>query len=279
MPELPEVEAARQLVDVTAAGRQIVGVWAAPDRLVLDGVTPGTLRAVLTGRIVRRAHRHGKHLWIELDRRPWPVFHFGMSGGFHSSTRRGVRLVSSRWDADETAWPPRFTKLHLQLAGGAELAFADARRLGRIRLRRDPRAEPPVSALGFDALRELPSTRRLRELLAGRSAPMKAVLLDQSFAAGVGNWIADEVLFQAAIDPRRRANTLTAGEVERLRRALHRVVTTAVRLESDSDRYPRRWLFHYRWGRQADAVTARGDRIRHITVAGRTTAWVPTVQR
>jgi formamidopyrimidine-DNA glycosylase len=279
MPELPEVEAARRLVDEAAAGRRIVDVWCAADRIVLDRVTPAALRAALTGRTVRQGHRHGKHFWIELDRRPWPVFHFGMSGGFHSTSRRGVRLVSSRWDADETAWPPRFTKLRLRLAGGTELAFADARRLGRIRLRHDPRAEPPVSALGFDALRELPPARRLRALIEGRTAPVKAMLLDQSFAAGVGNWIADEVLYQAALDPRRRAHTLTPREIARLRGALRRVVTTAVRLESDSDRYPRSWLFHYRWGRSADAVTARGERIRHITVGGRTTAWVPAVQR
>ena len=156
MPELPEVEAARRLVDQAAAGRRIVDVWCAADRIVLDNVTPVALRAALTGRTVRQGHRHGKHFWIELDRRPWPVFHFGMSGGFHSTSRRGVRLVSSRWDADETVWPPRFTKLRLRLADGTELAFADARRLGRIRLRHDPGTEPPVSALGFDALRELP---------------------------------------------------------------------------------------------------------------------------
>ena len=47
----------------------------------------------------------------------------------------------------------------------------------------------------------------------------------------------------------------------------------------DSDRYPRGWLFHHRWGKNADARTARGERIRHITVGGRTTAWVPGVQR
>ena len=70
------------------------------------------------------------------------------------------------------------------------------------------------------------------------------MLLDQSFAAGVGNWIADEVLYQAGLDPRRRAHSLTAPEIGRLRGALRRVVTTAVRLESDSDRYPRSWLFH-----------------------------------
>jgi formamidopyrimidine-DNA glycosylase len=57
------------------------------------------------------------------------------------------------------------------------------------------------------------------------------------------------------------------------------VMQTAVGARSDSDRYPRGWLFHHRWGRNAEARTARGERIRHITVGGRTTAWVPAVQR
>jgi formamidopyrimidine-DNA glycosylase len=115
--------------------------------------------------------------------------------------------------------------------------------------------------------------------LGSRSAPIKAVLLDQSFAAGVGNWIADEVLFQARIDPRRQARSLSAGEVARLRSAIRHVVSTAVRRGSDSDRYPRTWLFHYRWGKDANATTARGQTIRHDTIGGRTTAWVPAVQR
>jgi formamidopyrimidine-DNA glycosylase len=279
VPELPEVEAARRLIDEVAAGRHISAVWVANDLIVLDRISPAELRSALLGRTIRCAQRHGKHLWLELDRRPWPAFHFGMSGGFHSTTRRGVRLVSSRGDATGEAWPPRFTKLRLRLGGGSELVFADARRLGRIRLRNDPPREPPISTLGFDALRDLPPVSRLRRILAGRTAPVKAVLLDQSFAAGVGNWIADEVLYNARIDPRRRVNTLTADELTRLRRAMRLVITTAVRLSSDSDRFPRSWLFHYRWGRDASAVTARGERIKYATVGGRTTAWVPALQR
>ena len=104
-------------------------------------------------------------------------------------------------------------------------------------------------------------------------------MLDQSFAAGVGNWIADEVLYQARIGPLRTGHSLTSQEVGRLRLALKRVVETAVKVNSDSDRFPRSWLFHRRWGRNADAVTTRGERIRHDTIGGRTTAWVPAVQR
>ena len=148
-----------------------------------------------------------------------------------------------------------------------------------MRLRDDPAREPPISLLGFDAVRELPEPRDFVALVRARSAPMKALLLDQSFAAGVGNWIADEVLYQARIDPRRRAGTLTDDEIRRLRSALRRVMTVSVRARNDSDRYPRRWLFHDRWGKNAKAYTSRGEKIRHDTIAGRTTAWVPSVQR
>ena len=125
----------------------------------------------------------------------------------------------------------------------------------------------------------MPPLARFSDLLAERSAPVKALLLDQSFAAGVGNWIADEVLYQARIAPRRPARSLSRDEARRLRGALQSVVGTAVAARADSDRFPRRWLFHRRWGRDTTAVTARGEKIRHDTIGGRTTAWVPAVQR
>jgi formamidopyrimidine-DNA glycosylase len=107
---------------------------------------------------------------------------------------------------------------------------------------------------------------------------VKGLLLDQAFTAGVGNWIADEVLYQAGIDPRRPAGDLDADEVKRLRAKLRHVVRKAVDVDAEKDRFPRTWLFHRRWGKEEGAVTARGERIEHITVAGRTTAWVPTHQ-
>ena len=157
MPELPEVEAARRTAERVAAGRRIVAVWCADDPIVLE--TPAArLRPALLGRRVRRAGRHGKHLWLELDRRPWLLVHFGMSGGLYTPGR-GVRLRSSGSRDWRAGWPPRFAKLRLTFDDGGELAIADARRLGRIRLRDDPRREPPLSALGFDALHELPRPR------------------------------------------------------------------------------------------------------------------------
>jgi formamidopyrimidine-DNA glycosylase len=279
MPELPEVERGRRIAMKIARGRRITEARCADDPIVFERVPAARFRRALLGRRVQAVKRHGKHLWFELDRRPWPCLHFGMTGGFHTAPGGPrVKLKSSRKKPDRS-WPPPFTKLQLIFDDGGELIVADPRRLGRIRLRRDPAHEPPISRLGFDAHRALPPFPRFRDLVRLRAAPLKALLLDQSFAAGVGNWIADEVLYQARLDPRRRARSLTDPEIARLRAALRRVMDTSVRRSDDSDRYPRGWLFHRRWGRNPRAVTITGERIRHITVGGRTTAWVPTRQR
>jgi formamidopyrimidine-DNA glycosylase len=277
VPELPEVETARRAAAAVAVSRRITRVTVAKDPIVFEGVSPERIRRTLLGRRVRAVRRHGKHFWFELDRRPWLCAHFGMAGGLATSRRTAVRLMSTR-GRDRSGWPPRFTKLHLTFDDGHELAIADGRRLGRIRLRRDPSAEPPIVGLGFDALRGLPPSVRFRALARGHGVPIKALLLDQSFAAGVGNWIADEVLYQAGIAPRRSARSLSDQELDRLRARLRSVVRTAVRAGADSDRFPRSWLFHRRWDRRP-GVTARGDAIRWETIAGRTAAWVPAVQR
>src|SRR5215831_5528929 len=268
MPELPEVEAARVLARRVALGRRIALVWCANDPIVFEARPRREFTKALLGRRVRGVGRHGKHLWLELDRRPWPCFHFGMTGEFHAPSARAVRLVSSGSKDRGSAWPPRFAKLRLTFDDGGELVMTDPRRLGRIRLRKDPPSEPPISGLGFDALLGLPGPAEFAGLLEDRSAPIKALLLDQSFAAGVGNWIADEVLYQARIAPRRPARSLSPAEGRRLRAALVRVITAAVAARADSERFPRAWLFHRRWGRERDATTARGEKIRHEVIAG-----------
>jgi formamidopyrimidine-DNA glycosylase len=265
VPELPEAEYARRLAERELVGRRIVDASAHRDPIVFAGASGQRVAEALRGRRVRAAHRKGKHNWLELDRRPWLAFHFGMSGWLHAYDRPEQR--------------PRFWKLELVTDRGRRLALTDVRRFGRIRLLQDPEHEPPISLLGFDALDGLPPAPDLQAVLRRRKAPLKAVLLDQSVFAGVGNWIADEVLYQAGLSPHRAAASLTPAEVARLRRSLQGIVRRAVDVESDSDRFPRSWLFHHRWGRNAEARTARDERIIHETVGGRTTAWVPTRQR
>jgi formamidopyrimidine-DNA glycosylase len=278
MPELPEVERARKLCERVAAGRRIERARCAEDRIVFDGISPGTFARSLRGREVRKVLRRGKHLWFALDRPPHPLFHFGMAGGFCAKGETPLPLVSSGRKV-EVDWPPRWAKVHLFFEGGGELVMTDKRRLGRVRLREEPEREPPIADLGFDPLLDPPGAAEFARLLRARWTSVKAVLLDQGFAAGVGNWIADEVLYQARIDPRRRADSLSEASTRELRAALLRVVRHAVKVDAEKDRFPRTWLFHRRWGKKAGATTARGERIVFLDVAGRTTAFVPSVQR
>lgn len=277
MPELPEVESFRRVVDSVAAGRAIVHATCANDRIVFDEHSPVAVARALRGRTVVACERRGKYVWIALDRRPWLLVHFGMTGAFRTPTAPPLELASRVARGDPT-WPPRFTKLRLELDDGGELVMTDARRFGRVRLRKNPPCEPPVSELGFDPLLDLPTAVRFRALLGRRRGNVKAVLLDQGFAAGVGNWIADEVLYQARIDPRRTIGTLTPEEQSAVHRALGNVVRAAVRVDARKEKLPREWLFHRRWGR-AGGTTAEGDPIEHTTVAGRSTAWVPARQK
>ena len=278
MPELPEVEHGRRIAEGVARGRRIARVTCARDPIVFEGVSATRWREALTGRRVEAVHRHGKHLLFALDARPWPLFHFGMTGAFRVPGERALPLASTGRQADD-AWPPRFTRIRLAFDDGGELAMTNARRLGRIRLREDPWREPPLSRLGFDPLTGLPRTRDVARRIAGRRVSLKGLLLlDQTFAAGVGNWMADEILYQARLDPRRAASSLAPEEIARLRAKIGSVTRRAVAVDAEKERFPRTWLFHHRWGRRADARTSRGEAVDFFTLSGRTMAWVPAVQ-
>jgi formamidopyrimidine-DNA glycosylase len=156
--------------------------------------------------------------------------------------------------------------------------ITDRRRLGRIRLAHDPAGEPPISLLGFDVLTSLPSAAELQRRLGIRRGPIKAVLLDQSLFAGVGNWMADEVLYQAKISPLRAANELSEVEVRRLRAALKSVADQAVAVDADAEQFPRTWIFHRRWDHRI-GTGPRGESLVRQQIGGRTTTWAPSRQK
>jgi formamidopyrimidine-DNA glycosylase len=272
VPELPEVEAARHVVAAALVGREIVGVDAVADPIVFVRIGPPALRKALVGRTVTGVGRKGKHLWIEMDRRPWLALHFGMTGALHVLPPGRER--------------PRSWKLEITADDGGRIVYTDPRRFGRVRLHQDPPHEPPISELGHDPLEGLPPVAALHALLQRRARAVKPLLLDQAIFAGVGNWIADEVLFQAGISPHRPASSLSLAEVRKLRSSILSVIRTAVKVGADSDRFPKGWLFHHRWGGQRSYIGASGpvrgkgpgDMVRE-TIGGRTAAWVPARQK
>jgi formamidopyrimidine-DNA glycosylase len=227
MPELPEVETARRLIEDEALRRRIVAVDDA-DTFVCRPHTPGQLRDALTGRTLTAAHRRGKTMWCETSgvgrsgaAGPDLGIHLGMSGRIIVTTPDGRAAEGGgprRRDAQprKTAWS-RFT---LGFADGGSLVLFDKRRLGRIRL------NPDLDALGPDACDVTPA--EFRRLITTGTAEVKARLLDQSKIAGIGNLLADEALWRAKVPPAARVNTLRRTDADRLYRALAAALRSAI---------------------------------------------------
>ncbi len=281
MPELPEVETVCRVLRHALQGKPISHVEVAPDTIVFSGLTPRVIEKALLHRTVRAVGRRGKFFWLTLDGEGPTVFaHLGMSGWVREVDTEGTRLHGhGRAPFEDAQGRPRFLKLGVQTRGGSGIVLTDPRRLGRVWLGASPEHEPRVQRLGRDAFDDLPAARELLDAFSRRRIPIKALLLDQGVLAGIGNWIADEVLYQSGIAPKRSAASLSAPEVAALRRAIRSVLARAVKVGADHHRFPKSWLFEHRWGGTRGADQINGQPIVRESVGGRTTAWVPARQK
>ncbi|MGN6303073.1 MAG: DNA-formamidopyrimidine glycosylase family protein [Angustibacter sp.] len=266
MPELPEVESARRVIEQRALRRRVVDVDDS-DTYECRPHRPGDLRAALVGRELTAAHRRGKSMWCETsgtatDPAPGPHLgiHLGMSGKVVVVDPDGVETDGGDyWERGRTAGDERFTRFAMTFDDGGRLLLLDPRRLGRVRL------DPEVHLLGSDAATI--TLREFRSALAGGTAPVKARLLDQTALAGVGNLLADQALWQARLHPRRRVDELTDDEV----RVLHRAVRSAVQTAQRGGGVHTLRLLPFR---AAGAECPRdGAPMVRGTVGGRTTWW------
>jgi formamidopyrimidine-DNA glycosylase len=228
VPELPEVESARSVIERAALDRRIVEVDDT-DSYVCRPHPPGQIRAALLGRRLTRAHRQGKSMWCDTSpagrsRTPGPTLgiHLGMAGKIVVADSAGGEIDGGDyWEGRRSPGDYRWARFTLIFADGGRLMLVDPRRLGRVRL------DPPLELLGPDAAVITPA--EFRAVGPRGTAPVKARLLDQHVIAGVGNLLADEILWLARINPARPAGDLTRPEVDRLLRALRRAVTAAQR--------------------------------------------------
>ncbi len=217
MPELPEVEVTRRRIAPLLCGREIEAVTAAPASGFFL-TPPATLRRRLVGRRVLALARRGKYLVGELDDGSRLLLHLGMTGQLLAASAASPRLhrVQDRHAPAGAPTPAGDGEhVHLRLRfrdGGEEVRFRDPRRFGRVQWLPAGAASPRLARLGVDALDATPE--QLRAALARRRAPIKALLLDQSLLAGVGNIYADEALFRAGIHPLRRAGALTREQCD-----------------------------------------------------------------
>lgn len=223
--------------------------------------------------------------------------------------------------SQELTWPPKFGKLSMTLTKGdqiVELVFVDPRRLARIRYLSGPEYrtnqemfnQSPLNVLGPDYSKPLNvpkvlpnygdidpiqhgkpilNIEQFQKLILTKKKPIKSLLLDQGYFAGVGNWVADEIIYQARLFP----NDIISQKlplqdeihpiIQKLYDKLIYVCLEAVKVEGDVTKFPSDWLMIFRWGKARKKgpkqTTNDGYEVDHITVGGRTSCYVPELQK
>ncbi len=213
MPELPDIELFRQLVERHCRGR-IIAKATVLDPGILRDTSPSALQHSLVGSRLMACRRHGKILFIEVNGSAVLAMHFGTNG-------------SLRYVVPNQSEPP-YTRLRLDFTDGDHLAYINPRRIGRVVLARSVEAIIDRDGLGPDALDPSLDAEALAGLLGKRAQSVKAVLMDQTLIAGIGNIFADEILFQAKVHPNLRASSLNAATIRCLFQTMRSVLRTAI---------------------------------------------------
>ena len=294
MPELPEVEGYRDLAERYALDRTVVSIDTPDSWYLKRGAVPAAITEALVGQSFSRARRRGKLMLLDVgshgagqavagsgtdDGGPagspvpdTPIspdspistvlgLHFGMSGRLVIDGRASVDRLLYTTDADGDS----YERFAVDFADGGRLVMRDPRRLGGVEL------DPDEERLGPDALTA--TMGDVRRALAGGPVALKARLLDQSRLAGVGNLVADEVLWRAGLAPGRPANSLTDADLRRLHRHLSSGLAELIRRGGShtGDLQPER--------RPGGRCPRDHEPLLRSTVGGRTTWWCPRHQK
>lgn len=281
MPELPEVEVLARHLALRLAAKPLRNVRVLDRRALWDS-TPRTFKAALRNRRFQQVQRRGKYLCFTLKRRRQTallIAHLGMTG----------RVFL----ADASAPTSRHTRVVIGL-GTEKLVFEDVRRFGGLSL-----DSSVLDRLGPEPLEPGFTVGWLGLALANSRQSIKAKLLDQSVAAGIGNIYASEALFLARIDPRTPSNQLDRSAIKRLRSTIRRVLAQAIRFGSSiplsfSSNTSSNKLFYYGqprgdlaryeerlrvYDREGEHCRRCGTDIQRMVLGGRSTFFCPVCQR
>jgi len=275
MPELPEVETIRTRLAPRLEGRRLERVEIVDPRLTRPE-PPEAIAAALEGERIVRVSRRGKYLVFEFESGRSLLVHLRMTGNVEHPAQGGLAADPYR-------------RAVVRLDDGSDVAYRDVRRFGTWDLLEPGELEDyfAVRRLGEEPLERGFTTRALTQALEGRRAPIKAALLDQRAAAGVGNIYADEALWRARLHPLRPAGSLTAGEIAHLRKAIRAALEMGIArqgatLRDYRDPEGRRGRMQDEfnvYGRAGEPCPRCGTPIEKTRAGGRGTWFCPHCQR
>ncbi|KIV79587.1 formamidopyrimidine-DNA glycosylase [Exophiala sideris] len=294
MPEIAEVARTVHYIKKLLVGKTISKATATEDPNVFGkvGTSAAEFQKHMTGKKVVDAGQQGKYFWMIMSSPPHPVMHFGMSGWLKFKDEH-TYYYQPKSGEEEEPWPPKFMKFLLETKPEngqekVEAAFVDMRRFARIRLvdceASEIRNVTPLKENGPDPVidKDIVTVAWLKEKCNAKKVPIKAMLLDQANISGIGNWVGDEIMYNAKMHPEQYANTLSDEQISQLHKSIDYVCSTAVDLLAESDKFPDDWLFKHRWGKgkkNASNTLPNGEKIAFLTVGGRTSAVVPSIQK
>jgi formamidopyrimidine-DNA glycosylase len=270
MPELPEVETVVRSLRAPLIGRTVQSMWYDWANTI-HSPAPEIFAARIVGQTFRAITRRAKYIVCELDH-DLLVVHLKMTG----------RLYTAH--PDENTDADRWVHFRLGLENGQELRFSDSRKFGKVYLTHD--FNTINAAIGPEPLEDDFTPDIFRQRLQGRHRAIKALLLDQSFVAGVGNIYADEALLRAGIHPQRHADSLTIAEAERLYTTVRAALSDGIDYEGASINWYRKpdgtqgesQKHFYAYGRDGQPCLVCGSIIVKIRVAQRGTHYCPACQ-
>jgi formamidopyrimidine-DNA glycosylase len=274
MPELPEVETVRRVLEPALSGRRLERVEILDGRLVRP-FEPLEVAAELEGELVEHVDRRGKYLIFRFESGRVLLVHLRMTGSFHHAPTGSLPVDAHR-------------RAVLTLDNESDVAYRDVRRFGTWLLLEPGELDPYLAErLGDEPFSEAFTPRALAVRLKDRRTPVKAALLDQRSLAGMGNIYADEALWRARVHPLRPAGSLTRGEVGRLHTGIRAALELGIARQGatlsdyrtpNGDRGGMQDEFEA-YGREGEPCSRCGTLIAKIRAAGRGTWFCPRCQR
>jgi formamidopyrimidine-DNA glycosylase len=265
MPELAEVERSRRLWGVGRGARVLQVILRNRTSRIFRSINPEELVRSLSGQRFFDSEALGKQMVFRFGDRGqyWLGLHLGMTGE--------LRVEKQNY--------PFLKYDHLILRQSKRsLVFSDPRQFGRVLFAYSEVAPSWWAKLPPSILSDQFKRSSIAEFCLRRKATaLKALLLMQERFPGIGNWMADEILWRARLNPRIRAGTLGASEIGTLYRATRSVCAKAVVLIDKDWELPKSWLFSHRWEDGGKCPRCRSKLTRAV-IGGRRTCWCPKCQ-
>jgi formamidopyrimidine-DNA glycosylase len=259
LPELPDVELIKRRCEEKIINKKIVSVYRRDTKVVKPDET--VLSKTLTGHHFSKILRHGKHMFIRLDKGTNLLMHFGMTGDvvFYSS------------NSEE----PEHTSLRIDFEDESSFSYICVRRLGKVDLIRDINDYISEQSLGKDALEY--NKKEFTDFLKNKRGSIKSALMDQNNIAGIGNIYSDEIMYQAGIYPGKRINDLNEKNITKVYSAMKAVLQTAIDYGAEPEKMPQNYLIKRR--KEGESCGICDGKITKKKISGKTSYFCTVHQK